>query len=245
MRGEAVPNRLHKSAKTYYVLKHKEGVLSMLKQKQRKIDATGKQYTDTVRVPDQAVAKKRGEQTQQNNGGLSQQFFNAAINQHQHQVKAAQQITQMPVATYMNFAESMFSITQASVGSYMKFANSMFYFSPARVRSTERATKEANRLAEEARRQVKEAEESRSEAERRAEEVEKSTNEAERSSSESESRADDDPPLADFDSLNVKQAAQRLEELGNTEVEQLRRYEEAHKNRSTLLRRMDERLGAS
>ena len=89
----------------------------MVKQKQREFEATGKQYTDTVRVPDQAVAK-RGEQAQQSNGELSQQFFKAAINQHQHQVKAAQQIVQMPVATYMNFAKSMFSFTQVSVESY-------------------------------------------------------------------------------------------------------------------------------
>jgi hypothetical protein len=42
----------------------------MLEQKQRRVDATaGKQYTDTVRIPDQAVAKKRGEQAQQSNGG--------------------------------------------------------------------------------------------------------------------------------------------------------------------------------
>src|SRR5437763_3471286 len=111
----------------------------MVEQKQRKVDATAKQYTDTVRVPDQAVAKKRGEQAQQSNGGLAQQFFKAAINQQQHQVKAAQQIAQMPFASYMNFAKSMFSLTQESVGSYMKFANSMFSFSPASATSTERA----------------------------------------------------------------------------------------------------------
>src|SRR5215212_2867578 len=127
----------------------------MVKQKQRELEATGKQYTDTVRVPDQAVAK-RGEQAQQSNGELSQQFFKAAINQHQHQVKAAQQVMQMPVATYMNFANSMFSFSNGS------------------VKSTERAIKEAKRSVEEAQRQVKEADGSRSEAERRAEQAERS-----------------------------------------------------------------------
>jgi hypothetical protein len=51
----------------------------MVERKQREVNATGKQYTDTVRAPDQAVAKS-GEQAQRSNGELSQQFFKAAIN---------------------------------------------------------------------------------------------------------------------------------------------------------------------
>jgi hypothetical protein len=56
---------------------------------------------------------------------------------------------------------------------------------------------------------------------------------------------EEDLAIEDYDSLNVKQAAQRLEELGDTEVEQIRHYEEAHKNRSSLLSQVDERLAAS
>src|SRR5215204_4020970 len=58
-----------------------------------------------------------------------------------------------------------------------------------------------------------------------------------------QSRAgDEELPIEDYDSLNVKQISERLEELSDEEVEQLRRYEAANKNRSTLLRRLDERL---
>ncbi len=39
--------------------------------------------------------------------------------------------------------------------------------------------------------------------------------------------------------------SEHLEELSDEEVEQLRRYETINKNRSTLLPRSDERLGAS
>jgi hypothetical protein len=38
--------------------------------------------------------------------------------------------------------------------------------------------------------------------------------------------------------------SERLEELSVEEVERLRRYEAANKNRSTLLRRFDERIEA-
>ena len=53
---------------------------------------------------------------------------------------------------------------------------------------------------------------------------------------------DEELPIEDYDSLNVKQISERLAELSDEEVEQLRRYEAANKNRSTLLRRLDERL---
>ena len=55
----------------------------------------------------------------------------------------------------------------------------------------------------------------------------------------------EDLAVENYDSLNVKQTAQRLEELGDAEVEQIRHYEEANKNCSTLLSRVDERLEAS
>jgi hypothetical protein len=57
---------------------------------------------------------KRGEQAQQSNAELSQQFFKAAISQHQRQVKAGQQIAQESVGTYMDFVNSMFSVSQGA-----------------------------------------------------------------------------------------------------------------------------------
>ena len=51
-----------------------------------------------------------------------------------------------------------------------------------------------------------------------------------------------DLPLADYDTLNVREVSERLEELSVEEVEQLRRYEAVNKNRSTLLKRFDDRI---
>jgi hypothetical protein len=42
--------------------------------------------------------------------------------------------------------------------------------------------------------------------------------------------------------LNVREVSERLEELSVEEIEQLRRYEAANKNRSTLLKRFDDRI---
>ena len=52
-------------------------------------------------------------------------------------------------------------------------------------------------------------------------------------------------PLADYDALSVKEISGKLEGLSLEEIEQLRSYEIANKNRSTLLRHFDARLEAS
>ena len=66
---------------------------------------------------------------------------------------------------------------------------------------------------------------------------------AESTTSEQSRRAgEEELPIEDYDSLNVKQISERVAQLSDEEVEQLRRYEAANKNRSTLLRRLNERL---
>jgi hypothetical protein len=75
-------------------------------------------------------------------------------------------------------------------------------------------------------------------AQRRAEE-------AERSSSEGESPGGDDFPLADYDSLNIRQISERLDELSVEEIRRLRDYEVRNKDRSTLVNRLNSRIEVS
>ena len=108
-------------------------------------------------------------------------------------------------------------------------------------RRTERAeerAQEAERRAEEAERQVEQTQRSAEEAERRVEE-------AERSSSEAEGQGDDDLPLADYDSLNIRQISERLDGFSVEEIGRLRDYEVRNKNRSTLVNRLDSRIESS
>ena len=65
---------------------------------------------------------------------------------------------------------------------------------------------------------------------------------AESTAPEQSHAGDEELPIEDYDSLNIKQISERLEGLSDEEVERLRRYEAANKTRSTLLRRLDERL---
>src|SRR5215210_1276372 len=102
----------------------------------------------------------------------------------------------------------------------------------------EKRTEEAERQVEQAQRRAEQAEKNTEKAQRRAEE-------AERSSSEAESQGEDDLPLADYDSLNIRQISERLDELSVEEIIRLRDYEVRNKDRSTLVTRLNLRIEAS
>ena len=49
-------------------------------------------------------------------------------------------------------------------------------------------------------------------------------------------------PLEGYDSLNIEEITEKLDDLSTEELRQLRAYEAENKSRSTLLRRLDERI---
>lgn len=59
-----------------------------------------------------------------------------------------------------------------------------------------------------------------------------------------EGRAGDKLPLANYDSLSVREVSDELDELSIEEIEQLRDYEAKNKNRQTLVDRFDQRIEA-
>ena len=65
------------------------------------------------------------------------------------------------------------------------------------------------------------------------------------SSSKGESQGGDDLPLADYDSLNIRQISERLDELSIEEIRHLRDYEVRNKDRSTLVNRLNSRIEIS
>jgi hypothetical protein len=58
-------------------------------------------------------------------------------------------------------------------------------------------------------------------------------------SAQEASAAVDLPPIADYDELNVKQVREALEGLSIYELDKVRRYEKANKDRVTVLRDVD------
>jgi hypothetical protein len=173
---------------------------------------------DAVRASYQAVAD-RSVSAQALNAQLTQQFFTDVINNLRTQTEDNRAMTQELVDQQRRTQEAGQALTQESVGAYMDFVNSIFSFYQGSVQEED------------------------------AEAAERGTTETGTSNGgervESQEADGGGLPIEDYESLGVKKISERLEELSDEEVEQLRRYETANKNRSTLLARFDERLGAS
>ena len=114
-----------------------------------------------------------------------------------------------------------------------------------RAEQAERNTEEVQGRTEKAEERAEEAERRAEEAERQVEQTQRSAEEAERSSSEGESQGGDDLPLAEYDSLNIRQISERLDELSVEEIRRLRDYEVRNKDRSTLVNRLNSRIEVS
>ena len=137
------------------------------------------------------------------------------INNLRSQAESNRQMTQELQGQQEHQREATQALTQESVGAYMDFVNSMFYYYQGTVESAE------------------------------PEETRGATDTVEPAGERARAQAgEDDLPLAGYDSLNFREVSERLEGLSAEEVERLRRYETANKNRSTLLRRFDERIEA-
>jgi len=187
----------------------------------------------------------------QRNREMTQQL----VDHQQRGAEAAQQLTQETVQAYTSLVNSMLSSFQQGGMQVAQRAATEAVQEPARaevsaiedeeaprVDSTTTITEIQEEMApnEDIRSLVRESV-SRSEAGGSRQEEEEPQTET-TVPEQSGLAGDEELPVEDYDSLSVRQISERLEELSDKEVEQLRRYEAANKNRSTLLRRLDERL---
>ncbi len=186
----------------------------MDQQQQQQVNEAAEKFAEAVRESYQTVAD-RAVSAQQLNAELTQNFFNSVINNLRAQGESNREKTQELQGQQERQREATQALTQESVSAYMDFVNSMFSYYQGTVESVEpRETRGVTEAVESA-----------------GERTEVQTGEG-------------DLPLADYDSLNVREVSERLEEFSVEEVEQLRSYEAVNKNRSTLLRRFDDRIEA-
>ena len=186
---------------------------------EQQANEAAEQFADAVRASYQAVAD-RSVSAQALNAELMRKFFTDVINNLRTQTEDTRQMSQQLADQQRRTQEAGQTLTQESVGTYMDFVNSIFSFYQG---------------------SVQEEQEGAEAAQRGTTETDRSTG-GERVESQ---EAGGGLPIEDYDSLGVTKIRERLEELSDEEVEQLRRYETANKNRSTLLVRFDARLGAS
>ena len=213
----------------------------MDKQQQQRINAAAQQFTDALVAASRATSD-RSVAAQKLGTQMTGYFFNSVMNNLRTQAEGTRQVRQQLADQQRRAQEATREFTQASTNTYMNLLDSIYSFYQGGTTRAQRRAEEAERRVEEAKRSTEQAESRAEEAERRAEQAERRAEEAERGSSQADSQGGDDLPLADYDSLNIRQISERLDELSVKEIERLRDYEVRNKERSTLVNRLNSRI---
>ena len=187
----------------------------MDEQQQQRVNQAAEEFADALRESYRAVSE-RGESAQELNAQLTEQFFNTVNDHLRTHAEETRQMSEQLADHQQRGQEASRQLTQESVNAYMDFINSMFSF------------------YQEAGSEV---------AQSGATEAQETSTTATEASPERQEGAE--VPLEGYDSLNIEQITERLDDLSTQEIRHLRAYEAENKSRSTLLRRLDERIEAN
>src|SRR5215217_8961788 len=189
----------------------------MDEQQQQRVNQAAEEFADALRESYRAVSE-RGELAQELNAQLTEQFFNTVNDHLRTHAEDTRQMSEQLADQQQRGQEAAQQLTQESVQAYMDFINSMFsFYQTSSPEVAQRGTTEAQ-------------------------EPSTATTTTEAAPERQEEGAE--VPLEGYDSLNIEQITQRLDDLSTQEIRQLRAYEAENKSRSTLLRRLDERIEA-
>ena len=183
-------------------------------QSQQRINEAADQFTDALVQSYKSVAE-RGVSAQEGSAQVTEVFFNQTINNLRAQAEENRQVSGQLADQQQRRAEAAKTLTQESVETYMDFMDSMFAFWQGGVQTAERSTEESARTVG-----------------------------ARPEESTTRSSTGDDLPIGDYDSLNVENVTSKLEGLSVEEKRRVRDYEAQNKNRSTMLKEIDEQIRA-
>ncbi len=238
----------------------------MDEQQQQRVNQAAEEFASAVKESYRAVSE-RGQTAYEPNAQLTERFFNRVVENLRTQTDANRQAGQALAEQAQRGQEASRQLAQESLSAYTDFLNSAFSVFQAGPQAAKEGVREGG---EDAQRIIsREAERHHREDEGTAEEDRRSTKEELRSivresvhrseagigeepqedggtvASEGRRAAAQGPPLEGYDSLNVEQISSRLEGLSVEALEQLRCYETANKDRSTLHRRIDNLIASS
>ncbi len=189
----------------------------MDERQQKQVNEAAEKFADAIKESYQALAN-RSVSAQELNAQLTQEFFNAVINNLRSQAEDNREMIRELVDQQQRQQEAAQSLAQESTKAYMEFLDSMFFFYRRSVEEAERTTEAS------------------------MEEIGRAAGASPKAPAES--RAGGDLPLEDYDSMNVREVSSKLGELSVEEIRQLRDYEASNKNRRTLISRLDARIEA-
>ena len=143
--------------------------------------------------------------------------------------------------------ESLRTLTQGWVGAYTDFFSPFAYLQQGMrafqqsLKATEQVARQGLRVAEETTKQgLRVAEDSAERTEKVLRKTEKATHEAELRTAVFSALG-----TTDYDGLSVEEVSRRIEGLPAEQLKKVREYEKDHKNRETLIARIDRKIRAN
>src|SRR5215208_5849765 len=199
---------------------------------QQRLNQAAEQFADAL-VEQLRTVSNRALGPQEQGVKLTQNFFNRVVENLRTQAQNNREMTQQLVDHQQRGAEAAQRLTQETVEAYTSLVNSMLSsaFQQGGMQVTQSATTEAVEEPPGVEVSATEDEEAPPPGEDMRSIIRESV-----SRSEAGSRQEEEPQAG------TSAPEQSRRRAGDEELEQLRRYEAANKNRSTLLRRLDERL---
>ena len=238
-------------------------------QQQQRVNQAAEGFASAVKESSRAVTE-RGQTAYELNAQLTEQFFNRVVENLRTQTEANRQAGQALAEQAQRGQEASRQLAQESLSASTDFLNSALSFFQAGPQAAKKGVREGGEDAQrissrETQRPPGEdggtAGEDRSSLKEELRSiVRESVHRSEAGIGEEEPQEEEDggtvaseggraaaqgPPLEGYDSMNVEQISNRLEGLSVGELEQLRRYEAANKDRSTLRRRIDDLIASS
>jgi hypothetical protein len=179
-------------------------------------------------------------QLQQRNAEFVQGWTGDAVEalreQTEHNVRTAEAF----VRSASQAQEGFRTLTQAWAGTYRHFFSPFAYFQGG-VRTSQQAARQGLQATEQVARQGLRV------AEEAAEQTEGVLKQTEKATKKAELRATVFGALKtpDYDDLTVDEISKRLEGLSTKELKKIRKFEKQHKNRETLIERIDSKIRAN
>ncbi len=112
----------------------------MDEQQQQRVNEAARQFADALAASYRTVSD-RAAAAQEPGAQLTQEFFNAVINNLRAQEEGTQEMTQQLAGQQQRAQEAAQELTQVSVDAYMDFLDSIFAWHQASVAAAERGTR--------------------------------------------------------------------------------------------------------
>ena len=185
--------------------------------REQAVNEAAARFADTL-AESYRIVYEQATEAQQRQGRLAQDFSERLTDQARRQQEAGRAFAQESVNAYMDFLDTAFS-------RYREGAQRAAGSAQERARVGSQTVTDVVGIAAETTRDTADI-----------------TADATRTSAEI---AAGQPPIADYEEMNVEEITEQLDGLSEAELRRVRNYEQRNKNRETLIAQIDRKLEAT